>query len=170
MPRSKSRRDFTTRKSERICFSSSHLLGCSIQSRCDGRCEPVPAFGFLAQAAAPGRGQGVIFGAAVVIADAPFGGDEVLVFQAVEGGIQGSLGNFQRVAGDLLDAQQHAVTVQRLQRDGFENQHVECSRQQVRGFAHGDFLPVYLGVYTESARKSETTGGKGRRYREHEVY
>src|SRR4051794_9008245 len=101
MPRSKSSRDFRTRKRERIGFSTSHLLGCGVQRRRDGRRQPVPTFGFAAQAPPSGRGQGVVFRAPVIIADTPFGGDQFLVLQAVESGIQGPLGDFERIARDL---------------------------------------------------------------------
>src|SRR5690348_6171864 len=129
MPSSKSRRPVSTRNRERKRLNMSHLLGCGVQCRGNRGGQAVPARRLLAKAAASRGGQGVILGAAVILALSPFGGDEVLVLQPVERRIQGPLRNFERIARNLLDAQQHAVSMQRFQGDRFEDQHVERSRQ-----------------------------------------
>ena len=46
------------------------------------------------------------------------------MFEPVERGIERALLNFEAVFRDLLDAQENAVTVQRPERDGFEDEHV----------------------------------------------
>src|SRR6185312_818443 len=129
MPSSKSRRPVSTRNRERKRLNMSHLPGCGVQCRGNRGGQAVPARRLLAKAAASRGGQGVILGAAVVLALAPFGGDEVLMLQAVKRWIERALRNLERIARNLLDAQQHAVSMQRFQRNRFEDQHVECARE-----------------------------------------
>src|SRR5260370_26745526 len=87
IPCSNSRRRVRTRNRERRRLNMSHLLRRGIQGCGDRRRETVPAGRFVAQAAAPRGGQPVILCAAVVLALPPFGGDEIVVFQSVEGPI-----------------------------------------------------------------------------------
>ena len=52
------------------------------------------------------------------------------MLEAVERGVQRALLNLQRIAGDLLDAQEDAVAMLGPQRDGFENQEVQRALQE----------------------------------------
>src|SRR5262245_3484478 len=114
MEASKSRREVSTRKRERTRWNTSNLLRSRVQSRGNRRNQPVPASSLLAKAAASGGGQGVVFCPAVVLALSPIRGDEALVLQPVERRIQRSLRNFKRIAGNLPDTEQDAVSMQRL--------------------------------------------------------
>ena len=95
----------------------------------------------------PAGGQRVELGLALVLALAPFGGDQALVLEAIERRVERALRHAQRFARNLLDAQQHAVAVERLQRHRFQNQHVERSGQQLSVLGHvvGPLL-AWLGV------------------------
>ena len=62
------------------------------------------------------------------------------MLEPVERGIEGALLNLQSVAGDLLDAEEHAIAVERAERDGFQDQEVECALQQFGGIAHASLL------------------------------
>ena len=97
-------------------MADGQLVPAAVSSR-----EPAPA----------GRGERVELRLALVVALAPFGGDQALVLEPVERRIERALRDLQGVAGDLLDAEQDAVAVQRLERHRLENQHVERARQQV---------------------------------------
>jgi len=50
------------------------------------------------------------------------------MLEAIEGGVQGPLLDVQRVPGDLLDAQQHAVTMLGTERNGLQDQQVKRAR------------------------------------------
>ena len=78
----------------------------------------------------------VVLRLALVLGLAPLAGDEALVLEAVQRRIEGPLLDFQAVFGNLLDAQQDAVAVQRAERDGFQNQHVERALHQIGLLAH----------------------------------
>ena len=54
------------------------------------------------------------------------------MFQAIERRVQRALLNLKLVAGNLLDAQEHAVAVERSERDGLEDEKVERPLQQLR--------------------------------------
>src|SRR5688500_3240593 len=84
--------------------------------------QPFPARRFIAQAGAAERRQLVVLGAPVVVRHAPFTLDQPLLFETVKGGIERALLDVQRVPGDLLDAQQHAIAVQLAERHGFQNE------------------------------------------------
>src|ERR1035438_2562042 len=81
----------------------------------DGADDPdhaIPFVGFRLEPVAACGSQAVKFGAAIVLALAPFAGDGALVFQAVESGVKGSLLNHQFLTGDLLNAQKHSIAVE----------------------------------------------------------
>ena len=61
------------------------------------------------------------------------------MFEAGQRGIEGALLDDERSAGDLLDAQQHAVTVLRPERDRLENQQVERAGQELSLWGNGRF-------------------------------
>jgi hypothetical protein len=58
------------------------------------------------------------------------------MLEAIERGVQRSLLNLQRVARDLLDAEEDAVAVFGTQRHGFENQEVQRALQEFRRRGH----------------------------------
>src|SRR6185312_11483530 len=111
---SKSPRDVSARTSERRRANISHLLRCRAQGGGNRRRESAPARSFLTQAPPPRGGQRVVLRPPVVVALAPFGRDESLMFQPVERRIQRALRNLERVTRDLPNAQQHAVPVKRF--------------------------------------------------------
>src|SRR6185437_14921478 len=126
---------------DRKRFSTSDFLGSSIQSRGDRSRQAVPARCFLTQPATASGGERVVLCPAIILALAPFSGDQILVFQPVQRGIQGPLRDIERLSRNLLNAKQHAISVQRLQGDGFEDQHVERAGQQVCAFVQGWWPP-----------------------------
>ena len=109
----------------------------------DARHEPghlLPAVRFAAKLTASGRRQSIIFGFALVVGFAPLAGDEALVFQAVERGVERTLLDFEAVAGDLLDAEENAVSVQWAEGDGLEDQKVERALQKIDAVRHTALL------------------------------
>src|SRR5689334_14122283 len=89
----------------------SRLLRHGAQDLGHRRREAVPTFRFLAEPFSSGSGQSVVLRAPIVVRYPPFRVQQRLTFQAIEGGIERALLDQQRAAGDLLDPQQHAVTM-----------------------------------------------------------
>ena len=83
---------------------------------------------------ASGRGQFVITGFAIVIGHAPFRRDPPLSFQTVKGGIKRSLLDVQNVLRHLLDPIGDGEAVPGIMLERFQDQHVECSVDEVRFF------------------------------------
>src|SRR5512146_2318591 len=108
----------------------SNLLGAGAQHGGNGRYQPIPALGFVAQAFYAFAREPVILGAALILGDAPLGGEQIPFFQAVEGGIERALLHQQSAGRNLLDAQKHPIAVQRAERDSFQDEQVESSGKQ----------------------------------------
>src|SRR5262245_22552239 len=72
------------------------------------------------------------------------------MFDPVQGGIEGALLNLQLVARHLLDAQEDAVSVQRSERNGLEDQQVQRALQQFGGTGHGVSPRITKGEATAS--------------------
>jgi hypothetical protein len=85
---------------------------------------------FVPELLAAAGSEGVVFGFAVVFGDAPFGGEEILALEAVEGGVEGALFDGEGSAGDLFDAQEDAVAVKAAEGDGFEDEEVEGALEE----------------------------------------
>jgi hypothetical protein len=66
-------------------------------------------------------------GAAIVLRVAPFTFDQAPALKTINSGVEGTLQNFEALAGDLLDAQQDAVAMQRTERDRLEDEQFECA-------------------------------------------
>src|SRR5205823_9330350 len=120
-----------------IGVTRSHLVWRGIERGGDRSDETVPARGFLPKAFSASRRERVELRAAFVLALAPLRVDQALVFETVQRWIQRPLWHVQDILGNLRYAQQHAIAVQRLQRDRLQNQHVESAWEQVSGcFSH----------------------------------
>src|SRR5262249_40392256 len=103
----------------------SNLLWAGIQGGGHRADQFLPALRVFPQALPAGRGEAVELGAAVVVAHAPFGGEQALKLQAVERGVERALFDFERTAGDLADAEEYAVAVQGAERHGLQDEDVE---------------------------------------------
>src|SRR4029077_17578397 len=90
----------------------SGLLRPRTERRGHGVDQPLPAFGLRFQLAAARRGELVELRTPVVVRDAPLARQPPLVLQAKERRVERALLDQQRAVGDLLDPQQHAVSVQ----------------------------------------------------------
>ncbi len=73
-------------------------------------------------------------GAAIVLRLTPLAFDPAPALKTIDGGVEGTLQDFEALAGDLLDAQQGAVTMQRTQRDRLEDEHLECALREFNRF------------------------------------
>ena len=63
----------------------------------------------------------------------PFALDVALFLEAVEGGLERALSDFQRVARELLDALADAPAMHRGEREGFQDEEVEGSLEDIGG-------------------------------------
>src|SRR5579864_1395628 len=116
--------------------ATSYFLRLRGQGRRDRLGQPVPSFYFRAQALASRGGEFIELGAAVVVRRSPAGLEQSLAHQAAERGIERSLLDQQRAPGDRPDAQQHSVTVQRAEGNGFENQKIERAGKKLGLVGH----------------------------------
>jgi hypothetical protein len=97
----------------------------------NGGHQPIPVIGFFAQALATGSSEFVKLGAAIVLRGTPTGFEQTLPNQAKQAGIERALFDQQRVAGDLSDAQEDAVAVQRAERDGAQDKKIESAGKEL---------------------------------------
>src|SRR5215210_5553102 len=93
----------------------------------DGTSEPLPVPGFLFELPAPGARQLVELRLAFVFRAAPFRGDQSLLLEPVQRGIQGALVHLEDFLRDLLYAQRNAPTVHWPGKKRLEDQQVQSS-------------------------------------------
>src|SRR5437588_4234550 len=110
----------------------------------NGRGEAVPVAGFLFQVPAAEPRQRIEFGAPVVLAEFPFGGDPALLFELDHSGTERAVTDLKNVPGDLLQALADGQAVQRLEREDFQKQQVQRALDEVGWLAHCA-LPGYRG-------------------------
>src|SRR5205085_44481 len=94
------------------CPGSSGLLAPG-EERGDDRGSLLPLGGLLLKLLVAGGGQAVILGPAVMIRDAPIGGDRALLLKLKKRRIERSIVERQSISADLLDAPGDPVAVQR---------------------------------------------------------
>jgi len=126
-----------------LCLSACQdldLFRGGVEDARDESGHAIPLVGFGAELAATGGGEAVETGFAVVVGFAPLAGDEALVFEAVERGVERALLDGKLFAGDLLDAEQDAIAVERAKGDRFEDEHVEGALHEVELVGHGVLL------------------------------
>ena len=85
------------------------------ESALDGEGVALPALHLRHELAAPFGGDLVELRAAIVLGDAPFGGDPPAVLEAVQRRVERALVHLEHVAGDLLDALRDAPAMHRLE-------------------------------------------------------
>jgi hypothetical protein len=93
--------------------------------------ESLPAVGFGSQMFSASGGEAVEFRPAIVFGGAPNACEEFALFQAMEGGVEGALFDFEGGSGDLFDAQEDSVAVVGSEGEGFEDQEIEGSGEEV---------------------------------------
>src|SRR3981189_697474 len=81
-----------------------------------------------------GSGERVKAGAAIVLRNTPLAFDPAPALKTIDGNVEGTLQDFEALAGDLLDAQQDAVAMQRTDRDRLEDEHLECALWEFNRF------------------------------------
>ncbi len=110
---------------------ASYFLRLAAEDTGDYVGHAVPLFGFREEFAFASRREPVILRLALVFRLAPFARDPTLVFEAIQRRVERALLNLQTIFGNLLDAQQNAIAVQRTERNGLENEHVQRALQKV---------------------------------------
>jgi hypothetical protein len=114
----------------------SYFLRLGAESRGDCGDEAIPAVGFLAQTLEARSGELVELGPAVVVGCAPARFEKSLAYQAIQGGIERALFDKQGSTRNLLDAQKYAVTMERAERDGLENEEIESAGKELSLASH----------------------------------
>src|SRR5207237_7999490 len=93
-----------------------------------------PFGGFGLELTRTGGGERVKAGAAIVLRLTPLAFNPAPALKTIDGGVEGTLQDFEALAGDLLDAQQDAVTMQRTERDRLKDEHLECALREFNRF------------------------------------
>ena len=88
------------------------------------------------QLGAAGFGKAVELGIPAAFGEAPFRSRPTLLFQTVQAGIKGALGNLKGIVRDLLDAFRKGPAMLGLARKRFENQQIQCALNELGGLAH----------------------------------
>src|SRR5205807_6650181 len=91
----------------------------------------------------PGSRQLVEFRAAIVLRRVPVSLQQSLSHQSKQRRVERALFDQQRSVGNLFDAQQNTVAIERAQRDGFQNEQIESAGENLRAFSHPSIL-IYL--------------------------
>ena len=73
---------------------------------------------------ASSSGERVIFRAAIVLTNRPFGADPAVLFELVESRIERSLADLENLGGHLMNALCNCPTVHRFQRKCLQNQKI----------------------------------------------
>src|SRR4029077_19235734 len=102
----------------------------------DRRDRAFPPVRFFLQPFTPLRRQLVKFGPPVVFRFPPLRLEQSLTHQPEQGRIQRSLLDEQPLSGNLLDPGKNRVTMKRSERDGLENEQIQCARQQFGFLVH----------------------------------
>src|SRR5437879_2044193 len=110
------------------------VTSCSVFYRAqharDGSGEPQPSFELGLRGATPFARQRVELGPAVVLGRPPFGLDQSLFFHPIEGGVERSFFDPQRIVGKLVNTHRDPVPVVRPRTEDFQNEQVERSLKQ----------------------------------------
>src|SRR5678816_56399 len=135
------RRDTSARSHMAIRFvprmPTSSLRGA--QELFDRDDESPPALGFGAECFAAEGGQAVVLGAAVVVREAPFAVDPLLLLEALEGRIQRPLVDLEHAVGRLLDTLGDPPAMHRREGERPQNEQVDRAAERLVGrFAHKD--------------------------------
>jgi hypothetical protein len=81
------------------------------------------------------------------------------ITRASTSGIEGTLQDFETLAGDLLDAQEDAVAMERTERDRLEDEHLEGPRREFNRFRQKLSPTWERRVYSVSFPVKETAPG-----------
>jgi len=120
----------------------SHVLRRRGERQPDAVGNLLPVGQFFLEPPPAGGSQAVVLRLPLVFRLAPFGRNQALVLQPVQGGVQRSLLNLETITGDLLNPKEHAVAVKRAQRHRLENQQIERALQQLGRLAQTSLLDM----------------------------
>src|SRR5690242_20286214 len=121
-------------------------LGSRFDDQIDCGREAAPVGGFLFELGAAGRGQRIKFGLTARFGFFPLGFDPGFLFQAMQSRVERALLDLQNFTGNLLNALGDGPTVLGLGRNGFEDQEIQSSLDQVVWFSHA------MTIYTRNCR------------------
>src|ERR1700675_466517 len=104
---------------------SSRELRSGLQNPCDGGGLPLPLFGLAAQFLPASLCEGVVFRAPIIFRGLPFALDEASSLEAPERGEQRTGVGLENAVAELLNSLRDAPAVQRLERERFQDEHVQ---------------------------------------------
>jgi hypothetical protein len=113
-------------------ITPSLCAGLRVERRSHRRDHALPTLHVLAQPHTAGRRERVETRAAIVLGDAPFGGEQPAMLEPVERGVHGALFDAQRAAGDLLDAQKDAIAMEGSERHCVQDEEIEGAGEKRR--------------------------------------
>jgi hypothetical protein len=115
-------------------FSSRDLFERFAKNEANGARHPAPAAGSRAEFLSSLSGNPVKLGPAIVLANAPFGGNHPAIFEAVKGRVQGTLFDVEGVLGAVLDDSRNGVSMRWSHHQRAQDKHVQSALQDVCGF------------------------------------
>lgn len=107
-----------------------------LNDQIDCRGEAAPVGGFLFELSAACRGQRIKLGLSAGFGFFPFGFDPGFLLQAVQGRVERALLDLQYIPRNLLNTLGDGPAMLGLERNGFENQEIQSSLNEVVRFSH----------------------------------
>src|ERR1700723_2866691 len=133
------------------------------QDATDGVDHGAPAVGLEVELFAAGRGQLVEARLAVILADAPVGGDPAAIFEAVQGRVERTLLDLENVVGGVLDDVRDGMAVGRAHDQGLQYEHVERAEQQLLLFIGTNQRDLPKNIYGKERSTRRRSMGRGDR-------
>src|SRR5262245_32123773 len=124
------------------------------QDAANGRCQAFPLTGFCRELLAAGFRQRVEARSPVVVRGAPFGTDPSLLFEPLQGGVEGAVIDQERVFRLPLNAEGDAVAVLRPEQKRAEDQQIEGALEKGDPFLFPASSRHATRVWTCSGRVS----------------
>jgi hypothetical protein len=113
---------------------NSYLVRLLVKNAGDDSGHVRPFGGLGLELTLTGSGERVKARTAIVLRLTPLAFDPALALKTIDGGVEGTLQDFEALTGDLLDAQQDSVAMQRAKRDRLEDEHLECALREFNRF------------------------------------
>src|SRR6185437_3287936 len=115
-------------------FDTSHLVEGFPEDEPDGACHSPPSADCGVQLLSALAGEPIELGLAVVVADAPLGGDASAILEAMERGIEGALLNLEGAFRGPFDGLRDGMSMGRSHEQGAQDEQIEGALENFSGF------------------------------------
>lgn len=104
--------------------------------------------------------QRIEFGAAIVFRVSPLGGDQAVVLELVERGVERAVADLESVGRDFAKTVADRPPVHRLQREHLEDEHVEGALNEIVRLAHQALMSVTEMSVRSIGRERKSKSGQ----------